>query len=231
MKISVVIPAYNEAETIADVIENVKKAAFGFEADREIIVIDDGSTDGTSEILKKIRGIEVVYTGKNHGKGASLRSGFKRATGDIVLIQDADLEYDPKDYVALLRPLYEGKADVVFGTRFRGEYQRVLYYWHYFGNSFLTFLSNIFTNLNLSDMEAGYKVFKKEVLLSITHRLRSKRFGIEPELAARVAHGRWRLYEVPINYYGRTYKEGKKINWRDGVKAVFAIIYFNIFDR
>ena len=193
--------------------------------------MDDGSTDGTRDIIKNIQGVRTILLEKNSGKGFAIKRGFLESTGDIVLIQDADFEYDPKDYPALLKPIQEGRADVVFGSRFRGEYQRVFYFWHYFGNTMLTLLSNIFTNLNLSDMETGYKVFKKEVIQKIAPKLRAKRFGIEPELAARVAHNGWRIYEVPINYYGRTYREGKKITWRDGFKAIGAILYFNIFDR
>jgi|SRR3989344_574000 len=231
MKISIIIPVYNEEQTIAHVIESVVRASLGRDAVKEIIVVDDGSNDGTRGILQNITGITVLALEKNEGKGAAVKKGFEHATGDVIVIQDADLEYDPRDYPALLRPLFEEKADVVFGTRFRGEYQRVLYYWHYVGNTMLTFLSNIFTNLNLSDMETGYKVFRREVVESIRSKLISKRFGVEPELVARVARGGWRIYEVPISYSGRTYREGKKIMWWDGVKAIFAILYFNIFDR
>ena len=231
MKISIIIPVYNEEQTIAHVIESVVRASLGRDAVKEIIVVDDGSNDGTRGILQNITGITVLALEKNEGKGAAVKKGFEHATGDVIVIQDADLEYDPRDYPALLRPLFEEKADVVFGTRFRGEYRRVLYYWHYVGNTMLTFLSNIFTNLNLSDMETGYKVFRREVVESIRSKLISKRFGVEPELVARVARGGWRIYEVPISYSGRTYREGKKIMWWDGVKAIFAILYFNIFDR
>jgi glycosyltransferase involved in cell wall biosynthesis len=178
---------------------------------------------------------------RNLGKGAAVKTGFLAATGDIVLIQDADLEYDPQDYPRLIKPILDKKADVVFGSRFRGEYQRVLFFWHYVGNLMLTVLSNMFTNINISDMETGYKAFHKDVIRSIAPKLQSRRFGIEPELTARVAHGgpalpdgsrgTWRIYEVPISYSGRTYKEGKKIQWWDGVKAIGAIIYFNVFSR
>lgn len=231
MKVSIIIPVYNEKQTIAHVIESVASASLGGDAVKEIIVVDDGSSDGTKDILLGITGIIVLVLEKNEGKGAAVKKGFEHVTGDVVIIQDADLEYDPRDYPVLLRPFFEEKADVVFGTRFRGEYQRVLYYWHYVGNKILTLLSNIFTNLNLSDMETGYKVFRREVIETIRPKLISKRFGIEPELVARIARGNWRVYEVPINYFGRTYHEGKKIMWWDGVKAVFAILYFNIFDR
>jgi glycosyltransferase involved in cell wall biosynthesis len=231
MKISIVIPVFNEVGTILKIVGVVEKASFGFDAEREIIIVDDGSTDGTADILKNMKGAKIISLGKNMGKGAAIKKGFEASTGDFVIIQDADLEYTPSDYPALFAPIVERKADVVFGTRFRGEYQRVLYFWHYLGNSFLTTLSNMFTNLNLSDMEVGYKVFSREVIQIITPKLKSKRFGIEPELTARVAHGRWKIYEVPIHYDGRTYEEGKKIGWRDGVKAIFAILYFNLFGQ
>ncbi len=234
MKISIVIPVYNEEKTIERVLDEVLRASFGCEVVREVIVVDDGSTDSTPALLKKYTDIVLVSFPKNQGKGAAVKEGFLRATGDYLLIQDSDLEYSPDDYEVLLKPILERGADVVFGTRFRGEYQRVLYYWHYLGNTFLTMLSNMFTNLNVSDMEVGYKVFSQEVVKAIGPRLTSKRFGIEPELTARVAYGRrggWKIYEVPIHYNGRTYAEGKKISWRDGFKAIFAIVYFNVFDR
>ena len=231
MKLSIIIPAYNEAKTLKRVIETVRAVDPGIALEKEIIVVNDGSADATREIIDQMSGITAIHLEKNLGKGAAIKKGFERSTGDFVIIQDSDLEYDPHDYGALLRPVIEHGADVVFGTRFRGEYHRVLYFWHYMGNVFLTLLSNMFTNLNLSDMEVGYKVFSKSVVQTITPKLKSKRFGIEPELTARVAHGGWAIYEVPIHYAGRTYAEGKKIGWRDGIKAIFSIIYFNIFDR
>lgn len=238
MKVSIIIPAYNEAKTLPQILEAVRAASFGFEAAREIVVVDDGSTDNTRDVLAREGGIDIIYFAKNKGKGAALKEGFKRADGDIILIQDADLEYDPADYPHLLEPIAKGKADVVYGSRFRGTYQRSIYFWNAVGNKFVTMLSNLFTGLNLTDMETGYKAFRREVIMSFVDRLRSKRFGIEPELTARIAHARLaggrtkaRVFEVPINYYGRTYEEGKKIGWRDGLKAIFVILYFNLIDR
>lgn len=225
MLLSVIIPAYNEIEFIDEILRKVREAPY----EKEIIIVDDCSTDGTREYLKDLDdpGIKMLFQGRNQGKGAALKAGMAAATGDIVLIQDADLEYDPREYPVLLRPILEGKADVVYGSRFLGGPHRVLYFWHYVGNTAITLLSNMFTNLNLTDMETCYKVFRREVIQGIT--IESKRFGVEPEITAKVAKGKWRIFEVPISYYGRTYEEGKKITWRDGVRAVFTIIKFNVF--
>ena len=230
-KLSIIIPVYNEASTISEVIKRVKNAdSLGL--DKEIIVVDDASTDSTKEKLESETGIIVEKHWRNKGKGAALRSGFAKASGDIVLIQDADFEYNPNEYPILLKPILEGRADVVFGSRFiTGQPHRVLFFYHYLGNLFITFLSNLFTNLNLSDIETGYKAFKKEVIDSILPKLQCNGFGIEVELTARVAKGKWRIYEVGISYSGRTYEEGKKINWKDGLAAIWHIIRFNIFTR
>lgn len=232
MKLSIVIPVYNEKNTIREILRRVESSNIG-DIEKEIIVIDDCSTDGTSGILKEYeQKHKIIYQRKNTGKGAALRAGFMATTGDIVLIQDADLEYDPVEYPLIIAPIIQDKADVVYGSRFLGSHpHRVLYYWHSLGNRFLTLLSNMFTNLNLTDMETCYKVFKGSVIREIALRLKSDRFGFEPEITSRVAHGQYRIYEVGISYHGRTYKEGKKINWKDGVKAIVAIIYFNLFDR
>ena len=229
MKLSIVVPAYNEKSTIQEIIRQIKEADIGaFE--KEIVVVDDGSTDGTRDLLKAIKGIRVIFHEKNSGKGGAIKTGFLEATGDVVLIQDADLEYDPREYLKLLEPIRSGKADVVFGSRFLGsDPHRVLYIWHYVANRFLTIVSNVCTGLNLSDMETCYKVFRRNVVDTIKHQLVSQRFGIEPELVARVAKGRWRIYEIGISYYGRTYEEGKKINWKDGFAALWHIIRFNFF--
>lgn len=226
-KLSIIIPAYNERSTIKEIIQQVKSVEIAL--DKEIIVVDDCSKDGTRDILKTIPDIRYIFHEKNLGKGGAVKTGFNNATGDIVLIQDADLEYDPADYVDLLAPILNGRADVVFGSRFVGDKpHRVLLFYHYLANRFITSFSNLFTNLNISDMETGYKVFRKEVVDSIKNKLVSTRFGIEPELTAYVAKGDWRIYEVGISYYGRTYKEGKKINWKDGIAALWHIIRFNM---
>ncbi|HUE40225.1 MAG TPA: glycosyltransferase family 2 protein [Candidatus Binatia bacterium] len=226
MKISVVIPVFNERDTVAEILGRVRRALDGKEA--EIVVVDDGSGDGTVDVLRPMADIRLIEHGVNQGKGAALRTGFAAATGDVVIVQDADLEYDPRDYPKLLEPIEDGRADVVFGSRFLGGPHRVLLFWHYMANKLLTWLSNVFTNLNLSDMETGYKVFRRSVLDKI--HIRSDRFNFEPEITAKVAKTRCRVYEVPISYSGRTYDEGKKIGARDGLAALWAIIKFRFVD-
>jgi glycosyltransferase involved in cell wall biosynthesis len=226
MKLSIVIPCYNEVRTIRTIVDAVRAAPV---ADREIIIVDDCSRDGTRDLLKaEIAPLvdKILYHEVNQGKGAALRTGFAAATGDIVLIQDADLEYDPQEYPLLLGPIEAGQADVVFGSRFMGGGpHRVVYFWHMVGNKFLTLLSNMFTNLNLTDMETCYKVMKREVVKKIS--IEENRFGFEPEITAKIPD--IVIYEVGISYYGRTYKEGKKIGWRDGFRALYAIVKYNVF--
>jgi glycosyltransferase involved in cell wall biosynthesis len=229
MKLSIVIPVYNEKDTLGEIFRLVQATPY----DKEIIAVDDASTDGSALILSQLANeydnVKVFYHEANQGKGAALRTGFAQVTGDVVIIQDADLEYRPVDYPALLEPIDSGEADVVYGSRLIGARpHRVLYFWHFMGNRAVTTLSNMFTNLNLSDMETGYKVFKAEVVKDL--RIRSNRFGVEPELTAKIAKKRWRVYEVPISYHGRDYAHGKKITWRDGVAAIFHIIRFRLFD-
>ncbi|PID85413.1 MAG: glycosyl transferase [Chloroflexi bacterium] len=228
-KVSIVIPCYNEIDTIETIIGLVRAAETGL--DKELVIVDDYSQDGTRDYLAAIvddEDIQVVFHEKNQGKGVALRTGFEKATGDIIIIQDADLEYDPGEYCKLLKPIYDGKADVVYGSRFAGgESHRVLYFWHSLGNKILTLMSNMFTNLNLTDMEVCYKVFKKSVLNGMT--LTEDRFGFEPEFTAKIARKGCVVYEVGISYHGRTYAEGKKINWKDGVRAVYVITKHGLF--
>ena len=226
MKISIVIPCFNEANTIEYLVQAVLSAPL---TNREIIIVDDYSTDSTREILRtKIDGLvdKIIYHESNQGKGAALRTGFSNVTGDVVIIQDADLEYNPQEYPELLKPILDGKADVVYGSRFQGgQAHRVIYFWHYKGNQFLTLLSNMFTNLNLTDMETCYKVFKIDILKKI--KIQENRFGFEPEITAKIAHLGCRIYEVGISYSGRTYDEGKKISWKDGLRAIWCILKYN----
>jgi len=230
MKLSIVIPCYNEKDTIREIISAVENAPY---PDKEIIIVDDCSSDGTIEIIEsslmgKID--QLIKHPVNKGKGAALRSGFEKATGDIVIIQDADMEYDPNEYGILIDPIMNGRADVVYGSRFIGHRpHRVLYFWHRVGNGLLTLLSNMFTNLNLTDMETCYKVFRREVIQSIN--IEESRFGFEPEITAKISRLNLRIYEVGISYYGRTYDEGKKIGWRDGVRAIYCIFKYGLFRK
>jgi len=234
--LSVVIPVYNERKTFPILLEKVKSVPIP----KEIVLVDDCSRDGTTDLLKEyasrpnddpMNRLSIHFHDANQGKGAAVRTGFLKATGDAVIIQDADLEYDPGEIPRLLQPIVEGRADVVFGSRFLGDQpHRVLYYWHYLGNKFLTTLSNCFTNLNLTDMETCYKLFTREVIQDVAPRLKQNRFGIEPEITARVARARYRIYEMSISYSGRTYKEGKKIGWKDGFKALWCIVRYGVAD-
>lgn len=248
MKLSIVIPVYNERHFIAELVQRVRHVRIEG-VSKEIIIVDDASVDGTRELLQQMADaqhrtlseggedpqgdrsddtkLRIYFQSNNQGKGAALRRGFKEATGDVVIVQDADLEYDPVDYPRLLEPVQRGVADVVYGSRFLGGPHRVFYFWHYMGNKLLTLLSNMFTNLNLTDMETCYKLFRREVLEGID--LKQQRFGFEPEVTAKIAKQNWRIYEVPIAYYGRTYAEGKKIGWKDGVQAIWCIFRYNIF--
>ncbi len=228
MKLSIILPCFNEVNTIENIIEAVKNCPYD---KKEIIVVDDFSTDGTREKLQGELNAavdRVIYHDRNQGKGAALRTGIKAATGDIVIIQDADLEYDPNEIPRVIQPILDGKADVVYGSRFLGSSaHRVLYYWHMVGNRFLTTFSNMFTNINLTDMETCYKAFKREIIQSIE--IEEGKFGFEPEITAKVAKLKCRIYEVGISYYGRTYEEGKKIGWRDGLSAIRCILKYNLF--
>ncbi len=225
--LSVIIPIYNEVATLEEILKRVKDTGLV----SEIVMVDDGSTDGTRELLDKItekKDLKIIFHEENSGKGAAVKTGIAAATGDLILIQDADLEYDPRDYPTLLAPMLDGRADVVYGSRFLGGPHRVLFFWHYVVNRMLTFLSNILTNLNLTDMEVGYKLFRREVLEGID--IKSKRFNFEPEITAKVAKKRVRIYEVPISYAGRTYEEGKKIGVADGFEALWTIVKYRFCD-
>jgi glycosyltransferase involved in cell wall biosynthesis len=231
MKLSIVVPVYNEKRTITRVLERIEKTPY----EKEIILVDDFSTDGTREVLrgletsKQVPSAKYFYHAVNQGKGAALRTGIASTTGDIVLVQDADLEYDPSDYGVLIQPIITGLADVVYGSRFLSGPHRVLFFWHSLGNRLLTLLSNMFTDLNLTDMETGYKAFRREVFSKIT--IEENRFGFEPEITAKIAKLRCRIYEVPISYFGRDYSEGKKITWKDGIAALYFIAKYNLRKR
>lgn len=227
MLLSVIMPVYNERDTIEKIIEQVLSEP----TEKELIVVDDCSKDGTRDILQKIHlpRVRIFFHEKNQGKGAAIRTAIAKVTGEIAIIQDADLEYNPQEYSRMIKPIVEDKADVVYGSRFRGPEQRVLFFWHFIANKFLTLLSNMLTNLNLTDMETCYKAFRSSILKQIT--IESNRFGVEPELTAKVAKMSCRVYEVPISYYGRDYNEGKKITWKDGFSAVWCIIKYNLFAR
>jgi len=227
MILSIIIPCYNESKTIISLLEAVKKSPV---KKREIIIVDDGSKDGTRDILSNLNDpeVRVIFHAQNQGKGAALRTGFNEAKGDICIVQDADLEYDPQEFKIVIQPILDGKADVVFGSRFQGgRPHRVVYFWHRIGNGLLTLMSNFFTDLNLSDMETCYKAFRREVIQSIN--IKENRFGFEPEVTAKISKMNIRIYEVGISYYGRTYDEGKKIGWKDGIRAFYCILKYNLW--
>ncbi len=230
MKLSIIIPVYNELSTLEEIVMRVKNSPID---DKEIIIVDDFSTDGTRDLIEekiKAQVDRVIYQDRNYGKGFALKAGFAAATGDIVMVQDADLEYDPDQYPMLIEPIVQDRADVVYGSRFQGGGpHRVVYFWHYVGNRALTLLSNMFTNINLTDMETCYKVFRREIIQTID--IKEPRFGFEPEITAKLARKRVRIYEMGISYYGRTYDEGKKIGWRDGVHAIWCILKYNLWAR
>lgn len=228
VKLSVIMPVYNEKATIREILDCVKSV----DIDKEIILVDDFSHDGTRDILSQIRdeSIMIFYHDQNMGKGAALRTGITKCSGDIIIIQDADLEYDPNDYYKMISPIISGKADVVYGSRFIGDQaHRVVFFWHRVGNGFLTFFSNMLTNLNLTDMETGYKAFRREIIQAIE--IKENRFGFEPEITAKISKMNCRIYEVGISYYGRTYEEGKKIGWKDGISALWSIFKYNILNK
>ena len=230
MKLSIIIPCFNEKDTIIDLLEAVRRSPI---PDKEIVLVDDGSSDGTRDLLQTLSSddLRIIFHETNKGKGAALRTGFSEASGDICIVQDADLEYDPQEYPLVIGPIVEGKADVVFGSRFQGgRPHRVVYFWHRMGNAFLTTMSNMFTDLNLSDMETCYKAFRREIIQSID--IRENRFGFEPEITAKIARNKkWRIYEVGISYYGRTYDQGKKIGWKDGFRAIYCILKYNLLKK
>ena len=236
-QLSIIIPAYNEAKTLLQILEKIKAVTLSRDIEKELILVNDASTDTTDDIIKEFINdhtdlkIQYILHYQNKGKGASIRSGISHATGDYLVIQDADLEYDPQEYNDLLKPILNGNADVVYGSRFMGHHpHRILFFWHSLGNQFLTFLSNMFTNLNLTDMETCYKMFRTDIIQSLN--LKENRFGFEPEVTAKIARiPNIRIYEVGISYYGRTYSEGKKINWKDGMRAIYSVLKYNIWAR
>jgi len=229
-KLSIIIPAYNEEDTLLDILKLVESVRLD-KIEKEIVIVDDGSTDKTRDILKTLEDkYKIIYQPENMGKGAAVRTGFLEATGDIIIVQDADMEYDPHEYYRVIKPILDDRADVVYGSRFIGSNPRSVFnFWHYRSNKFLTWFSNMLTGLSLTDMETCYKAFSRQALDKIKHKLTASRFGIEPEMTAQIAKNKLRIFEVGISYYGRTYQEGKKIGWKDGLAAIFHIIKFNLF--